>query len=83
MTGRIRAFVGKYIVADVPPELSACLDCGFEQCLNEKWATCPARLAVAAALKDLQQASVARHPETETADSASATPAAGTAGPRE
>jgi hypothetical protein len=47
---KIRDFVVKYIAADVPDALSACLDCGFVQCLNEKWDSCPNRLAREAAL---------------------------------
>ena len=59
MLGRIRAFVARYIVAEVPPELSACLDCGFPQCLDEKWESCPRRLADAAVLKRLDHATAA------------------------
>jgi hypothetical protein len=55
MIGKIRAFIEKHIIAEVPPELSACLDCGVEQCLNGKWETCPNRLARAAALTGPEQ----------------------------
>ena len=47
---KIHDFVAKYIVADVPDALSACLDCGFVECLNEKWESCSNRLAREAAL---------------------------------
>jgi hypothetical protein len=47
---KIHDFVVKHIVADVPGALSACLDCGFVQCLSKKWETCPNRLAREAAL---------------------------------
>jgi hypothetical protein len=35
-----RAFVSKHIVAHVPDETAACLDCGVVQCLNSKYETC-------------------------------------------
>jgi hypothetical protein len=50
MVGTIHDFIAKHIVADVPDALSACLDCGFAECLTKKWDTCPNRLARAAAL---------------------------------
>jgi|tagenome__1003787_1003787.scaffolds.fasta_scaffold20337205_1 hypothetical protein len=62
MVGKVRTFIEKHIIAEVPPELSACLDCGFEQCLNEKWETCPNRLAHAAALTAREQASAVQEP---------------------
>ena len=50
MFGRIYDFIRKHLIADVPDELAACLDCDAVQCLNEKWETCPNRLARLAAL---------------------------------
>ena len=46
-----RALVRKYIVYDVPDEMAACFDCNAVQCPNEKYETCPNRLAHATALK--------------------------------
>jgi hypothetical protein len=40
-----RALVRKYIVYDVPDEMAACFDCNAVQCPNEKYETCPNRLA--------------------------------------
>jgi hypothetical protein len=50
MAGKIHDFIVGHIVAEVPDALSACLDCGFVECPNEKWENCPNRLARAAAL---------------------------------
>jgi hypothetical protein len=36
------------IVADVPADLDACETCREVDCTEERWLTCPARLAVAA-----------------------------------
>ena len=46
-----RALVRKYIVYDVPDEMAACFDCNAVQCPNEKYETCPNRLAHATSLK--------------------------------
>ena len=46
-----RALARKYRVYDVPDEMAACFDCDAVQCPNEKYETCPNRLAYAAALK--------------------------------
>jgi hypothetical protein len=46
-----RALVRKYLVYDVPDEMAACFDCDAVQCPNEKYETCPNRLAHATALK--------------------------------
>ena len=46
-----RTFVRKHIIAHVPDEISACLDCGAVQCLNSKYETCPGRSAEVAALR--------------------------------
>jgi hypothetical protein len=51
-----RAFVSKHIVAHVPDEMAACLDCGVVQCLNSKYETCPSRLAEVAELRDTRTA---------------------------
>ena len=47
----LRRFFGRYVVDDVPDELSACLDCGRVECAESKFQSCPNRLARAAALK--------------------------------
>jgi hypothetical protein len=57
---KIHDFVVKYIVGDVPDALSACLDCGFVQCLNSKWETCPNRLAREAGLLAMRAAAPAQ-----------------------
>ena len=36
MLGRIRRFFGGHIVADVPDEISACLECGAVQCVARR-----------------------------------------------
>lgn len=46
-----RALVSKYIVAHIPDEMAACLDCGAVQCLNSQYETCPGRLAEVAVLR--------------------------------
>ena len=46
-----RTFVRKHIIAHVPDEMAACLDCGAVQCLNSKYETCPGRLAEVALLR--------------------------------
>ena len=56
---KIHDFVVKYIVGDVPDALSACLDCGFVECLNEKWESCPNRLAREASLLAMRAAAAA------------------------
>jgi hypothetical protein len=71
MVGKVRVFVEKHIVADVPVEFSACLDCGAIQCSNEKWETCLNRLARAEELKRLDMAATQSPaelptPETDT-----------------
>ena len=43
-------FFRKHVVAEVPDEMAACLDCEAEQCLDGVYETCPARLGQAAAL---------------------------------
>ncbi|MFL5284842.1 MAG: hypothetical protein ACJ8AW_28690 [Rhodopila sp.] len=68
MFGRLRAFIEKHILTEVPSELSACLDCGIEQCLNKDWETCPNRLSRAKALTALDQAAAARQPVPQEAE---------------
>jgi hypothetical protein len=45
-----RTFVRKHIVAEVPDEMAACLDCDAVQCLNGEYETCTTRLIRAAVL---------------------------------
>jgi len=40
-----RTLVRKYIVYDIPDEMAACFDCDAARCPNERYETCPARLA--------------------------------------
>ena len=47
----LRRFFERHVVADVPDELSACLECGEIQCVDSKFSNCPNRLARVAALK--------------------------------
>ena len=46
-----KVFARKYIACDVPDEMAACFDCNVVHCLGDKYATCPNRLTLAAALK--------------------------------
>ena len=46
----VRKFVEKHVVAEVPDEMAACLDCEAEQCLDGVYETCPSRLGRAAFL---------------------------------
>ena len=48
---RWRALARKYIVYDFPDEMAACSDCSVVRCPDEKYESCPSRLAVAAALR--------------------------------
>jgi hypothetical protein len=59
MLGRIWSFLSKQVVTDVPDELSACMECGVTQCPDDRFRTCPRRLAQAAALR------TARPPPTQ------------------
>jgi hypothetical protein len=72
MHGKIHDFITKHIVADVPDAFAACLDCGFVQCLNATWETCPNRLAHAAALHAMHAGDLAK---PEEAAAREATPA--------
>jgi hypothetical protein len=44
-------FCDRHIVANVPDELAACLECGEIQCVDGKFRNCPNRLARVAALR--------------------------------
>jgi hypothetical protein len=61
----LRRLFRRHIVADVPDELSACLECGAIECVEGTFRDCPRRLERVAALKALgegldQEASVTR-----------------------
>lgn len=46
MVGELwRNLARKYIVGDVPDEMAACFDCNALQCNDDKYETCPNRLA--------------------------------------
>ena len=45
LRSRLRAFITRHIVADVPPELDACESCRVPRCTAEQAATCKLRLA--------------------------------------
>jgi hypothetical protein len=45
-----RALVTKYVVFDVPDEMTACFDCDAVRCTDDKYETCPERLFSAATL---------------------------------
>ena len=45
-----RSFVRKHIVDDVPDEMAACFDCDVARCPDDKYETCPNRLAQATEL---------------------------------
>ncbi len=59
MTGKFQDFIVNHLIAEVPDELSACLDCGFVECTNEKWETCANRLARLAAIRAMRAITVA------------------------
>ena len=71
--GQIHDFIVKHIVADVPDAVSACLDCGFVQCLNEKWDTCPNRLARVAGLRAIHVGDTAKPAEAAACETPSST----------
>jgi hypothetical protein len=58
MTGKFQDFIEKHLISDVPDSMAACLDCGFVQCLNEKWENCPNRLAHVAAIRAMRAVTV-------------------------
>ena len=41
-------FIRRYVVDEVPDEMSACLDCSATVCSRERYRTCQHRLEVAA-----------------------------------
>jgi hypothetical protein len=51
-----RTLVRKYIVYDVPDEMAACFDCNAVHCSNDKYETCPERLATVAAMRVMRTA---------------------------
>jgi hypothetical protein len=51
MRRKLWTFVRRHLVDDVPDEMSACLECGAVQCRQDKYETCPNRLAHAEALR--------------------------------
>jgi hypothetical protein len=50
----IKSFIRKDIAAEVPDDLSACMDCDSVDCPEEKFKTCPNRLARLTELKTLK-----------------------------
>jgi len=54
MFSAIWSLVRNWIVTDVPNEMDACLDCNAMQCTDDQYASCPHRLAHAAALDRLK-----------------------------
>jgi hypothetical protein len=51
-----RRFVRRYIVDDVADEMDACLDCDETECPEERYKTCPRRLASVERLRQAQKA---------------------------
>ena len=51
MLARIWSFLVRRFVADVPDELSACMECGNAKCPDNRFRSCPYRLAQAEALR--------------------------------
>lgn len=47
-------FLNRHIVADVPDEMAACLDCAVAQCRESKFQNCPHRIAQATALQAMR-----------------------------
>lgn len=54
MLGKFWTFVSRQLVGDVPDEMSACLDCSAVQCRDNRFETCPHRLAEATALRAMR-----------------------------
>jgi hypothetical protein len=54
MIHRLWSFFSRHIVTDVPDEISACMECDATQCRDDRFRTCPNRLAQAAALRALR-----------------------------
>jgi hypothetical protein len=51
MFGRLWSYIKKQVIADVPNEIAACLDCDVPDCPGAKLMSCRVRLARAAALE--------------------------------
>jgi hypothetical protein len=51
----LRRLFRRYIVDDVPNELSACLECGAIHCSESEFRNCPHRLQRVAALEALRE----------------------------
>jgi hypothetical protein len=51
-----RWFLRWYIADDVPDEMDVCLDCDETECPEERYKTCPRRLASAERLRQAQKA---------------------------
>jgi hypothetical protein len=56
MFQRFLAFLTRHIVAEVPDEIAACMECGVIQCVEGKFRNCPNRLARVTALKAMRTA---------------------------
>jgi hypothetical protein len=54
MFQRLRAYLTRHIVTEVPNEIAACMECGAVQCVEGKFRNCPNRLARVAALNVMQ-----------------------------
>jgi hypothetical protein len=50
LTETWRALARRYVVYDIPDEMAACFDCNAAICPDDKYRTCPYRLAGCAAL---------------------------------
>ncbi len=53
LTETWRALVRRYVVYDIPDEMTACFDCNAAICPDEKYRTCPRRLACCAPVHEL------------------------------
>ena len=53
-----RTLLRKHIVYDIPDEMAACFDCDTRRCPDEKYFTCPVRLALVAASSAARAAEV-------------------------
>ena len=51
MLRRLRTFIRRELIAEVPPEMDLCLDCGKLQCSEGEFRSCARRKARAAELK--------------------------------
>jgi hypothetical protein len=59
MLDAIRTFIRKDIAAEVPDDLSACMDCDSVECPEEEFKNCPNRLARLTELQRLKNANPA------------------------